>query len=380
MSLRVDRFCKNYTFSSFSRFLNKLGWEKTNDLNEYYTVWHSPIIDEKQEELVVPITNEVFRLERDLNNIIKTLMSFYDKKEYQILDDFENSVKDQVKFRVKSEMTEDGYIPLVEGVRLLENTKEMLIASFLSISNKKKNYTGPHPENVNEAISNIKMGQTEEGSFIINIYLPNDYYEDGQPSLLKEESDSFTRKALTVMEQASTELISKAKTFEEQHNDLSVFDDSYLQGVSSNFCSAISEISSNGKNDVEIEIILNDTIDAKENIRKIEIKKEIIPIINDVKEYYKQDLTTENFVLIGHVTKLHQEVDDSEGDITLTCEIAGKLKKVKLDLNETFYTIAQEAHRNKSYLRCVGTLKINGRVTTLSNITEVLIISEDEIE
>lgn len=380
MSLRVDRFCKNYTFLSFSRFLNKLGWKKANDLNEYYTVWHSPIIDGNQEELVVPITNEVFRLERDLNNIIKTLMTFYDKKEYQILDDFENSVKDQVKFRVKSEMTEDGYIPLVEGVRLLENTKEMLIASFLSISNKKKNYTGSHPENVNEAISNIKMGQTEEGSFIINIYLPNDYYEDGQPSLLEEESDSFTRKALTVMEQASTELISKAKTFEEQHNDLSVFDDSYLQGVSSNFCSAISEISSNGKSDVEIEIILNDTIDAKENIRKIEIKKEIIPIINNVKEYYKQDLTTENFVLIGHVTKLHQEVDDSEGDITLTCEIAGKLKKVKLDLNETFYTIAQEAHRNKSYLRCVGTLKINGKVTTLSNITEVLIISEDDIE
>lgn len=380
MSLRFDRFCLNYTFSSFSRFLLKLGWKQANNLNDYYNVWHSPIIDGNQEELVVPITNEVFRLERDLNNIIKTLMTFYDKKEYQILDDFENSVKDQVKFRVKSEMTEDGYIPLVEGVRLLENTKEMLIASFLSISNKKKNYTGPHPENVNEAISNIKMGQTEEGSFIINIYLPNDYYEDGQPSLLEEESDSFTRKALTVMEQASTELISKAKTFEEQHNDLSVFDDSYLQGVSSNFCSAISEISSNGKNDVEIEIILNDTIDAKENIRKIEIKKEIIPIINNVKEYYKQDLTTENFVLIGHVTKLHQEVDDSEGDITLTCEIAGKLKKVKLYLNETFYTIAQEAHRNKSYLRCVGTLKIKGKVTTLSNITEVLIISEDEIE
>lgn len=380
MSLRFDRFCLNYTFSSFSRFLLKLGWKQANNLNDYYNVWHSPIIDGNQEELVVPITNEVFRLERDLNNIIKTLMTFYDKKEYQILDDFENSVKDQVKFRVKSEMTEDGYIPLVEGVRLLENTKEMLIASFLSISNKKKNYTGPHPENVNEAISNIKMGQTEEGSFIINIYLPNDYYEDGQPSLLEEESDSFTRKALTVMEQASTELISKAKTFEEQHNDLSVFDDSYLQGVSSNFCSAISEISSNGKNDVEIEIILNDTIDAKENIRKIEIKKEIIPIINNVKEYYKQDLTTENFVLIGHVTKLHQEVDDSEGDITLTCEIAGKLKKVKLDLNETFYTIAQEAHRNKSYLRCVGTLKISGRVTTLTNIEDVLIILDDEIE
>ena len=307
-------------------------------------------------------------------------MSFYDKKEYQILDDFENSVKDQVKFRVKSEMTEDGYIPLVEGVQLLENTKEMLIASFLSINNKKKNFTGPHPETVNEVISNIKMGQTEEGSFIINIYLPNDYYENSQPSLLEEESDSFTRRALTIMEQASTELISKAKTFEEQNKDLSVFDDSYLLGVSSNFCSAVSEISSNGKNDVEIEIILNNKIDDKEDIRKIEIKKEIIPIIDTVKEYYKKDLSTENCVLIGHVTKLHQEVDDSEGDITLTCIIDGKLKKVKLELNETFYTIAQEAHRNKSYLSCVGTLNINGRVTTLTNITDVLIISEDDIE
>lgn len=380
MSLRFDRFCLNYSFSSFARFLLKLGWENTNDLNEFYNVWHSPIIAGKQEELVVPITNDVFKLERDLNNIIKTLMSFYDKKEYQILDDFENSVRDQVKFRVKSEMTEDGYIPLVEGVRLLENTKEMLVASFLSVERKKKNFTGPHPENVNKAISNIKMGQTEEGSFIINIYLPNDYYEDGQPPLFEEDSDSFTRKALKILEQASTELISKVETYEEQNNDLSVFDESYLLGVSSNFCSALSEISSNGKNDVEIEIIFNNKINDKEDIRKIEIKREIIPIIDNVKEYYKQDLTTENFVLIGHVTKLHQEVDDSEGDITLTCEIDGKLKKVKLELNETFYTIAQEAHRNKSYLRCVGTLKINGRITTLINISDVLIITEDEIE
>ncbi|WP_292475593.1 hypothetical protein [Methanosphaera sp.] len=380
MSLRFDRFCLNYTFSSFSRYLLKLNWEKANDLNEYYNVWHSPIVDGKQEELVVPITREVFRLERNLDTIIKILMSFYNKKEYQILDDFENSVKDQVKFRVKSEMTEDGYIPLVEGVQLLENTKEMLIASFLSVNNKRKNFTGPHPETVDEVINNIKMGQTEEGSFIINIYLPNDYYEDGQPSLLEEESDSFTRKALTIMEQASTELISKAETYEEQNNDLSVFDDSYLLGVSSNLCSAISEISSNGKNDVEIEIILNNKIDDKEDVRRIEIRKELIPIIDTVREYYKQDLTTEDYVLIGHVTKLHQEVDESEGDITLTCLIDGKLKKVKLELNETFYTIAQEAHRNKSYLRCVGTLKISGRVTTLTNIEDVLIISDDEIE
>ena len=380
MSLRFDRFCLNYTFSSFSRYLLKLNWEKANDLNEYYNVWHSPIIDGKQEELVVPITREVFRLERNLDTIIKILMSFYNKKEYQILDDFENSVKDQVKFRVKSEKTEDGYIPLVEGVQLLENTKEMLIASFLSVNNKRKNFTGPHPETVDEVINNIKMGQTEEGSFIINIYLPNDYYEDGQPSLLEEESDSFTRKALTIMEQASTELISKAETYEEQNNDLSVFDDSYLLGVSSNLCSAISEISSNGKNDVEIEIILNNKIDDKEDVRRIEIRKELIPIIDTVREYYKQDLTTEDYVLIGHVTKLHQEVDESEGDITLTCLIDGKLKKVKLELNETFYTIAQEAHRNKSYLRCVGTLKISGRVTILTNIEDVLIISDDEIE
>ena len=73
MSLRFDRFCLNYTFSSFSRYLLKLNWEKANDLNEYYNVWHSPIIDGKQEELVVPITREVFRLERNLDTIIKTL-------------------------------------------------------------------------------------------------------------------------------------------------------------------------------------------------------------------------------------------------------------------------------------------------------------------
>ena len=182
------------------------------------------------------------------------------------------------------------------------------------------------------------------------------------------------------MEQASSELITKAETFEEYNNDLSVFDDSYLLGVSSNFCSAISEISSNGKNDVEIEIILNNKINDVEDVRRIEIKKEIIPIIDTVKEYYKKDLTTENCVIIWYVTKLNQEVDQSKGYITLTCLIEEKVKKVKIELNETFYTIAQEAHRNKSYLRCVGTLKIDGRVTSLTNVEDVLIMSDDETE
>ena len=51
----------------------------------------------------------------------------------------------------------------------------------------------------------------------------------------------------------------------------------------------------------------------------------------------------------------------------------GKLKKVKMVLNEEQYLIAQEAHKNKKLLVCKGTLNMFDRSTVLSKVTSVFI-------
>jgi len=376
MNLKLNRFINEFNFILFSNYLKKYGWNNDGKYNEIFTIWHRLEPDQTEYELIVPENNQFKKNEETFFQIFENLAVYYNKSISLIIDDYLNSVNDKVKLSIKSKTTQDGIIPLTDGVRLIENTKEMLVSSFLAIRKRKKNFMGPRPDSVNEVINNIQLGQTEEGSFVLNIFVPKYYYEDEDGRLIDSTEESFTRKALNVLENSVVDLVTKANEYQ-TNNDISIFDSAYQSGVSSNLCNAISEISSNGKHDINISISYNNGIDKSEDIKSIDIKREFIPLINDVREYYKKDLSEENYRITGYVTKLHQEPTEEEGEITLTSIIEGKLKKVKMVLNPDNYLIAQEAHKTKQFLSCVGTINMKDRQTTLTDISSVLLVEED---
>lgn len=370
MKLKESHFIKDYNYILFSKYLSDYKWFNDGKYNEVFTVWHRKEDEYFDYEIVIPETKEVRCLEKTLQEALSVLSSFYKKSVSSVIDDYYSISNDLIKFQIKSENTKNGLIPLNEGVRLIENTKEMLTSSFLATKKYKKNYIGPRPQTVNELLDKVELGQTEEGSFVLNIFLPNNFYEDETPQLIPEES--FSRKALKIFAEASKELVNKTNTFN-QTGDISVFDDSFKLGVSSNLCNSIIEISANGTNDVNIDIVFNNGLEVDEVIESISFTKEVIPTIQKVAEYYKKDLSEEDFEIIGYVTKLHQEIEEEDGEISLSCLLDGKLKKVKMILNEEQYLIAQEAHKNKKLLVCKGTLNMFDRSTVLSKVTSVLI-------
>ena len=370
MKLKESHFIKDYNYILFSKYLSDYKWVNDGKYNEVFTVWHRKEVEYIDYEIVIPETKEIRCLEKTLQDALSVLSSFYNKSVNSIIDDYYSISNDLIKFQIKSENTKNGLIPLNEGVRLIENTKEMLTSSFLATKKYKKNYIGPRPQTVNELLDKVELGQTEEGSFVLNIFLPNNFYEDETPQLIPEES--FSRKALKIFAEASKELVNKTNTFN-QTGDISVFDESFKLGVSSNLCNSIIEISANGTNDVNIDIIFNNGLEVDEVVESVSFSKEVIPTIQRVADYYKKDLSEEDFEIIGYVTKLHQEIEEEDGEISLSCLLDGKLKKVKMVLNEEQYLIAQEAHKNKKLLVCKGTLNMFDRSTVLSKVTSVLI-------
>ncbi len=370
MKLKESHFIKDYNFILFSKYLSDYKWVNDGKYNEVFTVWHRKEVEYIDYEIVIPETREIRCLEKTLQEALSVLSSFYNKSVNSIIDDYYSISNDLIKFQIKSENTKNGLIPLNEGVRLIENTKEMLTSSFLATKKYKKNYIGPRPQTVNELLDKVELGQTEEGSFVLNIFLPNNFYEDETPQLIPEES--FSRKALKILAEASKELVNKTNTFN-QTGDISVFDESFKLGVSSNLCNSIIEISANGTNDVNIDIVFNNGLEVDEVVESVSFSKEAIPTIQRVADYYKKDLSEEDFEIIGYVTKLHQEIEEEDGEISLSCLLDGKLKKVKMVLNEEQYLIAQEAHKNKKLLVCKGTLNMFDRSTVLSKVTSVFI-------
>jgi hypothetical protein len=368
MSLKIDNFISSFEFTTFSNYLIGHQWLNEDKYNELFTIWHRPENNDFKYELIVPENNNIRYFRETIEKILFVLADYYNKTTTQVVDDFNQLFQDKVKYSLKSEMTKNGLIPLGDGIRLLDNTKEMLAASFLSANKKKKNFLGPRPDAINNVLQSVELGQTEEGSFIINIYIPRDYFMGDESTLFEEPS--FTRKALKLMESAVNSLIGKIDEYRETSN-IEIFNTCIEQGVSSNFCHAISEISLNGKNDVFIDIEYFNGIDKDIEVKNIVIDKNIIPIIDKIEQYLHSDLIEEEYEIKGFVTMLRKEPDAVEGEITIAAWIEEKLRRARMHLNPAQYPIAVQAHRDNIMLVCRGTLSIQDRVTRLLNVTSV---------
>jgi hypothetical protein len=373
MRLKIDNFIVSFDFSTFSRFLQRLKWSNDGKYNDVFTVWHKQDVLQNEYEIILPENRNIKYFKKTIWEALNVLSFCYNKTLSQIIDDFNNAIEDKVKYSIKSEMTKNGLIPLNRGIQLLDNAKEMIVSSLLATKNKKKNYLGPRPDAINKALEAIELGQTEEGSFVINIYIPKNYYLGDEATLLGEPS--FTRKALTLMEEAANELLAKINEYL-QNDDIKIFDTCVNKGVSSNFCNAISGISSNGENDITIDIEYNNGIDKKIEVKQIIIDKELIPIIDKVSAYFHADLTEDNYEIEGFVTTLHQEPDAIDGEITLAAWVEDKLRKVKIRLNSNHYLIAIQAHKEKIMLICKGTLAIQGKSAKILNVSDVTLGAE----
>jgi hypothetical protein len=160
------------------------------------------------------------------------------------------------------------------------------------------------------------------------------------------------------------------------NEDLTIFDNAVEKFISSNFCYAINEMSSNGKSDISVIIEKNNGLENEVDVKEILISKEKMPIIKLFGDYYRKDLVEENFEIKGIVTKLHQEPGQLGGEISLTVVIDDKLKRIRIVLNETDYVIAIQAHRDRLELVCTGTLIQRDRITLLQNVSSVLLGNE----
>jgi hypothetical protein len=369
MNLKENTFIETFDFSFFSVFLEKHGWKNDGKYNDIFTIWHRTETEYAEYEIIVPEHTNIRYLKQTIGSILNVLADFYKKSVSQIIDDVNNTLRDKVIYQIKSEMTKDGLIPLNERIRVLDNAKEMLAASFLAANKKKKNYIGQRPESIANVLNVIELAQTEEDGFVINIYIPRDYSETGQAPLFNEPS--FTRKALGTMELATGALLKKIEEYG-QTNDITIFDSCVEKGVSSNLCKAIAEISSNGKSDVVIKIEYNNGIDKESELREITISKEVIPVIKKVDLYYHLDLTEENYEIKGFVTLLHQEHGATEGEVTVATWLEGKRRKVRMKLNAEQYHIALLAHDTRAAIVCRGTLSAQDHIARLLSVTDVL--------
>jgi hypothetical protein len=234
-NLQLTRLLVGITPNHLSSYLSKKGWIKDGVINDRAVVWHRSEIENYEFEVVQPVDLGIRGFDQKVNEAIEAICEFEKRALTEVTDDILNFFSDLIKVRVVHRDVEAGTIPLDDGVLLIEKSKELFIASTLSTFSKKKYFAGSRPENVLEFLSKIRLGQTDIGSFIINLISPIEINCLDQEQI---DKTSFTRSVITNLSK-SLGAINNAVECYEKDNNLVHFEAAVGKGVSANLCDAL---------------------------------------------------------------------------------------------------------------------------------------------
>jgi hypothetical protein len=375
MNLRNKHQAIYLTPDKISRYLTHKNWFIDGKIGDVATIWHHN--KNFYFELILPDNTNILDFNDRINDLLLNLAKIEKRKVELIIDDINNYFTDQYSVRVIHSDVDDGTIPLDDGVLLIEKTKDLITSAALATLNKKKVFSGNRPQEANEYLNKIRLGQTEIGSFIIKIISPIEISSVEQKD---ENLVSFTRSVTTTLSK-SLKAICEAIEKYNSDGELLIFSHAVNLGVSANLCEALIGLSgSNKTRDFEINISLShgeiDTQQIKVNHR---FNSKHVEVLKIAAEYYKDNFIIRDYKVSGIVKKLSRDLTDDTGLITVETKVHEKSKSVSIELLEDDYLEAIHAHENKHIIECIGDLHVSPRSAKLLAYKNFITIKNGEL-
>ena len=79
---------------------------------------------------------------------------------------------DLVRIRVFHNDVDAGTIPINDGVLLNIRARDLMTSAVMSTASKRRHFMGKRSPEVKAYIDSLRLGQTEVGSYIVNIIAP----------------------------------------------------------------------------------------------------------------------------------------------------------------------------------------------------------------
>lgn len=359
-------------------YVASLNWIKDADLGDIATVWHRPEPAYQDYELILPLNEELKDYQHRIIDVINTLSEFENRSFIDIAKDINNFKSDVIKIRVIHEDVKAGSIPLNDGVMLFEKAKDLMSAVVKSTFHKRKYFSGGKPtDELNDFFDNLLLGQTEHGSYVVNLISP---ILDNQKDQEDHSSISLTRSVSDTLSRSLSAIHSSINEYRDTER-LTVFDDGVEQGVSANLCDALIGLSGKKQlRDIEINISMSKTeIGYEDIVQHHRFNADVLPYLEVASKYYKDNYLMEGVTITGSVTKLHYTDNDEYGQVTIDATVNNSHKNVTIELPASEYWQAFSAHGHSKLVECFGDLHVTHRGAKLINPTKFRVFGNDDM-
>ena len=335
--------------------------------------------DDERESVLVPASTRFADYATRLMQLTETLGRVENRRQSTILTDLSLAEVGLIRVRLPNTY-DDSSIALSAGVNLLDESRKLLLAAACSTSRPQRLFRAGRNQKAAAYINHVRLGQTEPGSFVVNLLAPV------APSLTKAEPeqlsflDPFERRVTWMLvsglraSREATELVNRGE-------DIGAFEERIGKGVSANLCQATADLINTGSGlEVSVSWALTrqpHKIQTDERVvvafapSDAPVLEEAARILADHQERYDERIE-------GYVSALARDQSEPDGRATIRAVIDGALVSVKADFSQSEYIKITDAHARRLSVSLEGDLQREGQRWRLINPRDLTVIKDED--
>ena len=277
--------------------------------------------------------------------ILDTLSETEKRDSLEILRDLSLAGFDRVIVG-NTESREDDWIPVDEGLGVIQESRNLLWASAYSVVNPRPAFVSRRTKEVGEYLRAVQLSPTGHDGFMVNLLSPVEPF----PRQVLEMLTS----GLRATREAATQ-VSKSRDFRD-------FEDSVSMGVSANLCSAVGNLVGyeNGSG-LSISIQRALVEQGLEGPTRFRFTKYDAPALEEAASILKDWRPRDSERISGYVTSLVRGARNQRGIVTISSPFGNGHRKIKVNFGPADYSRIGQAHDNRSMISVMGNLRHSGR-------------------
>ena len=283
-------------------YLRAMGWRKEADLDGKGSLWLQALPDGEEFDVTLPLKRDLADYALRMGELLRTLAAAERRSELEVLRDVMTTTADLVRVRTPSHSAENGTLPLDQAVSFVERSRDMMLSAACAALEKRAFYAKRKPQQAMDYLRQVRMGQTEQGSYVLTILSPvSPELKAAQGELLpKEPVEPYERQVTRTLVAALAALDDAARSAA-MNGDMAPFTAAVCRGVSANLCDAVvglSEVSRGEALDIQVSWSRTRPVEDKTPARVL-LGSDSIPIIEEAARHFRDTVPIEDFEVEG---------------------------------------------------------------------------------
>lgn len=339
--------------TALSAYARAAGWRR----HEPYRVHSDIYTSESEREIIVPRTERLGDYASVVEALIQIFAEATGQNEASVYRSLVTADRDIVHLRVAE--SEDGSVSLEDGVNLLGGARDLVLSAACSLHSPKPVYRPGANREAAELLKRMRLGQTDQGSFVVTLLTP--VIPPPMQMLLpgmEEKSQPIERR----MTRRLFEAVEGARHATERAaaGDERAFEHAVSGGVSANLCEALVRIIDPFPTlDIGISWARTRPVETSDTV--IRFGRADAPLLQEAARLLRERAPRPDVRLHGFVRLLKRGETEDDGTIRLATEIDGQQQSVVVALEQADYERAVQAHKDRAMVVLSGDLERVGQ-------------------